>query len=77
MAGFTMGVRVEPAGGFRLIRRETDRAGAARGDNGLRPAILLAADLQAVPVNSGRFRQFIDDIHRHRFTAPQFQCRAQ
>ena len=77
MAGFAVGVRMEPAGGFRLIRRETDRTGAARGDNRLRAAILFTTDFQAVPVDGCRFRQFIDDIHSYRLTAPQFQRGAQ
>ena len=77
MAGFAMQVRMEPAGGGRLIRREADLPCRARFDARHRPAVDVARDRQPVPVQRGRFRQPVKDIDRGRFSAAQHDGRPQ
>ena len=64
-AGGPMLMRMKPAGGRPLRRREAHRTGGARGDNPLWSAVDLARDLQAMPVQRGLFRQLVGNVNRN------------
>ncbi len=74
-AGFTVGMRVEPAGGRRLIDSEIHRARRAGMDQCLRAAIDVAGNFQAVPVDGAGLRQAVFDIDRHRLATLQLHRR--